>query len=79
MLLIRTVVRAEGVTAIVATHDPVMIEVADRVIELLDGSLIEPTHLAARRGRAARLTPAGQRAAAFARNGGMCDTSPAHE
>jgi putative ABC transport system ATP-binding protein len=45
MLLIRTVVRAEGVTAVVATHDPVMIEVADRVIELLDGSLIEPTHL----------------------------------
>ena len=45
MLLIRTVVRAEGVTAVVATHDPVMIQVADRVIELLDGSLIEPTHL----------------------------------
>jgi putative ABC transport system ATP-binding protein len=45
MLLIRTVVRAEGVTAVVATHDPVMIEVADRVIELLDGRLIEPTHL----------------------------------
>jgi putative ABC transport system ATP-binding protein len=48
MLLIRTVVRAEGVTAIVATHDPVMLEVADRVIELLDGRLIgqgepEPT------------------------------------
>ena len=36
MLLIRTVVRAEGVTAIVATHDPVMLEVADRVIELRD-------------------------------------------
>jgi putative ABC transport system ATP-binding protein len=40
MLLIRTVVRAEGVTAIVATHDPVMLEVADRVIELLDGHLL---------------------------------------
>ena len=40
MLLIRTVVRAEGVTAIVATHDPVMIEVADRVIELLDGRMV---------------------------------------
>ena len=46
MLLIRTVVRAEGVTAIVATHDPVMLEVADRVIELLDGELIEPTAVA---------------------------------
>jgi len=43
MLLIRTVVRAEGVTAIVATHDPVMLDVADRVIELLDGVLVEPT------------------------------------
>jgi putative ABC transport system ATP-binding protein len=40
MLLIRTVVRAEGVTAVVATHDPVMLEVADRVIELLDGRLV---------------------------------------
>jgi putative ABC transport system ATP-binding protein len=47
MLLIRTVVRAEGVTAIVATHDPIMIEVADRVIELLDGQLIEPTRVPA--------------------------------
>jgi putative ABC transport system ATP-binding protein len=46
MLLIRTVVRAEGVTAIVATHDPVMLDVADRVIELLDGRLIEPTAVA---------------------------------
>ena len=45
MLLIRTVVRAEHVTAIVATHDPVMLDVADRVVELRDGSLIEPTHL----------------------------------
>ena len=43
MLLIRTVVRAEGVTAIVATHDPVMLEVADRVIELLDGGLVAAT------------------------------------
>jgi putative ABC transport system ATP-binding protein len=42
MRLIRTVVRAEGVTAIVATHDPIMLEVADRVIELLDGHLVAP-------------------------------------
>ena len=40
MLLIRSVVRAEGVTAIVATHDTAMIEVADRVLELLDGRLV---------------------------------------
>ena len=42
MLLIRTVVRAEGVTAVVATHDPIMLEVADRAIELLDGRLVAP-------------------------------------
>ncbi|MEI7743983.1 MAG: ATP-binding cassette domain-containing protein, partial [Chloroflexota bacterium] len=42
MLLIRSVVRAEGVTAVVATHDPIMLEVADRVVELLDGRLVGP-------------------------------------
>jgi putative ABC transport system ATP-binding protein len=52
MLLIRNVVRAEGVTAVVATHDPVMLEVADRVIELLDGALVTPTAVAT--GRAPR-------------------------
>ncbi len=41
MLLLRDVVRTEGVTAIVATHDPVMLDVADRVLELRDGELIE--------------------------------------
>ena len=41
MLVIREVVRAEGITAIVATHDPLMIDVADRVVELRDGVLIE--------------------------------------
>jgi putative ABC transport system ATP-binding protein len=41
MLVLRTVVRAEGITAIVATHDPMMIDVADRVAELRDGHLIE--------------------------------------
>jgi putative ABC transport system ATP-binding protein len=43
MLLIRRVVRAEGVTAIVATHDPAMLDVADRVVELHDGRLMTPT------------------------------------
>ena len=46
MHLLRAVVRGEGVTAIVATHDPVLIEVADRVIELRDGELVEPTAVA---------------------------------
>jgi putative ABC transport system ATP-binding protein len=40
MTLIRAVVRADGVTAIVATHDPAMLDVADRVVELRDGRLV---------------------------------------
>lgn len=40
MHLLRTLVRRQGVTAIVATHDPAMIDVADRVIELRDGRII---------------------------------------
>ena len=42
MLLLRDVVRTEGVTAVVATHDPVMLDVADRIVELRDGELFEP-------------------------------------
>jgi putative ABC transport system ATP-binding protein len=41
MMLLRDVVRTEGVTAIVATHDPVMLDVADRILELRDGELFE--------------------------------------
>lgn len=40
MTLIRALVHSEGVTAIVATHDPVLIDLADRLIELRDGSII---------------------------------------
>jgi putative ABC transport system ATP-binding protein len=40
MLLLRDVVRTEGVTAVVATHDPIMLDVADRVVELRDGELV---------------------------------------
>jgi putative ABC transport system ATP-binding protein len=43
MRLIRTVVRNEGVTAIVATHDTAMLEVADRVVELSDGRVLDRT------------------------------------
>ena len=39
MTLIRALVRSEGVTAIVATHDPVLIDLADRAIELSDGRI----------------------------------------
>ncbi len=41
--LLRAVVRSEGVTALVATHDPNLITLADRVLELTDGTLHEPT------------------------------------
>jgi putative ABC transport system ATP-binding protein len=41
LLLLRDVVRTEGVTAVVATHDPIMLDVADRVVELRDGELVE--------------------------------------
>jgi putative ABC transport system ATP-binding protein len=37
MRLLRTVVQAEGVTAIVATHDPAFIDLADVVLRLADG------------------------------------------
>jgi putative ABC transport system ATP-binding protein len=41
MALLRSVVRAEGITAVVATHDPAMLDVADRVVELHDGRLVQ--------------------------------------
>jgi putative ABC transport system ATP-binding protein len=40
MTSLREVVRQERITAIVATHDQAMIDVADRVIELRDGRII---------------------------------------
>jgi putative ABC transport system ATP-binding protein len=40
MALIREMVRSEGTTAVVATHDPALIELADRVIELRDGKVV---------------------------------------
>jgi putative ABC transport system ATP-binding protein len=42
MDLIRAVVRARGMTALVATHDAAMMDVADRVLELRDGALAAP-------------------------------------
>ncbi|GCD21638.1 ABC transporter ATP-binding protein [Cellulomonas algicola] len=41
MALIRGVVEAEGMTAIVSTHDPVMIALADRALHLVDGRVVE--------------------------------------
>jgi putative ABC transport system ATP-binding protein len=41
MELLRAVVRSEGVTAVVATHDATLLGLADRVLELGDGELAE--------------------------------------
>lgn len=41
MSLIRAIVRTEGLTAVVATHDPLLIDLADRVIELRDGRVVD--------------------------------------
>ena len=43
MSLLRAIVRSEGVTAIIATHDPMLIDLADRVLELRDGRLLDGT------------------------------------
>ncbi|MFD8918180.1 ABC transporter ATP-binding protein [Streptomyces sp. NPDC059569] len=42
MELLRTVVHSEGVAALVATHDPQLLDLADRVVELSDGEITEP-------------------------------------
>jgi putative ABC transport system ATP-binding protein len=39
MRLLRTVVQSEGVTALVATHDPNLIDIADSVLILEDGKI----------------------------------------
>jgi putative ABC transport system ATP-binding protein len=39
MGLLRGLVESEGVTAVVSTHDPVMMALADRVLTIADGRL----------------------------------------
>jgi putative ABC transport system ATP-binding protein len=41
MGLLRGIVAAEGVTVLVATHDPVMVALADRVLRISDGSVTD--------------------------------------
>ncbi len=41
MELLRAVVRSEGATALVATHDTTLLDLADRVLELRDGEIVE--------------------------------------
>ncbi|WP_433217862.1 ABC transporter ATP-binding protein [Microtetraspora malaysiensis] len=43
MQLLQALVRSEGVTALVATHDPKLITLADRVLELRDGAILQET------------------------------------
>jgi putative ABC transport system ATP-binding protein len=40
MRLLSAVVRSEGVTALVATHDPSLIDIADSLLELEDGRIV---------------------------------------
>jgi putative ABC transport system ATP-binding protein len=47
MATLRAVVRAEGVTAVVATHDPGLLDLADRVLEIQDGRIREVEPVAA--------------------------------
>jgi putative ABC transport system ATP-binding protein len=42
MTVLQRLVRSEGVTAIVATHDTTLIDLADRVIEMHDGQVANP-------------------------------------
>ncbi len=48
MRLLRTVVRSEGITALVATHDGALLELADSVLHLEDGQLAIPAAPSAR-------------------------------
>ncbi|MEV6116984.1 ABC transporter ATP-binding protein [Streptomyces sp. NPDC052109] len=41
MELLRAVVRSEQATALVATHDATLLDLADRVLELSDGEIVE--------------------------------------
>jgi putative ABC transport system ATP-binding protein len=45
MRLLRTVVESEGVTALVATHDPALIDLADSVLLLSDGRITADEHV----------------------------------
>jgi putative ABC transport system ATP-binding protein len=41
MGLLRAIVRSEGLTAVIATHDALLIDLADRVVELRDGRVVD--------------------------------------
>jgi putative ABC transport system ATP-binding protein len=54
MEVVRELVRSEGVSAIVATHDPLLLDIADRVVELRDGRVV------ASNGRGGQAEPGGR-------------------
>jgi putative ABC transport system ATP-binding protein len=41
VIVLRTLVRDQGITAIMATHDPSLIDLADQVLELRDGAIVQ--------------------------------------
>jgi putative ABC transport system ATP-binding protein len=41
MRLLRTVVRSEGISALVATHDNTLLDLADGVLHLQDGVIVD--------------------------------------
>jgi len=45
MRLLRTVMESEGVTALAATHDPVLIDLADSVLLMSDGRITADEHV----------------------------------
>ena len=52
MDLLRALVRSRGVTVLVATHDPALLDLADRVLTLRDGRLVDRDAPVAAAGRA---------------------------
>lgn len=49
MALLHDVARSQGATVIVATHDPMLIDIADRIVELGDGRVVGDTDPSAER------------------------------
>ncbi|HZI98980.1 MAG TPA: ABC transporter ATP-binding protein [Actinomycetales bacterium] len=49
MTLLRALVRERGLTVLVATHDPALVDLADRVVQLRDGRVVDDTAAAALR------------------------------
>jgi len=40
MMLIARLAKEETMTTVVTTHDPVLLSIADRVVEIVDGHLV---------------------------------------